>query len=192
MKFLINTLKYRVLCIVVIACITASTSADELGDVKGWQNTYWGMSPQELRSVYGDQLHIESNSDGNIYTIKNYSLFSHPFEVQFFWKDGVHLSQVLVSVGIAQVDLSNLPGKILSSLSGKYGEGKIIENKVKKSETVFIGKEMVFSPGSTRINVKWTYPSTLIEYRFSTLNYETGRYVSMLSISYEENEESKL
>jgi len=185
-----------ILLIIAISCIALDAYGAELADVKGWQNTYWGMSPQELEAAYGNQLNKETNPDGTVtYTIKNFSLFAETlFEVQFFWRDGVHLSKVIISPEslYEKVDLTGLAEQILSSLKGKYGEGRTVKSESSPSSNVIIGNKKFFTMGSKFVQIHWSYPSTLIEYRFHKFEYAQSRYESSIMLIYQENEQSKL
>jgi hypothetical protein len=182
-----------VLCLIFL--LPAAWAEDNsTTDIAGWQDTRWGMSPAELKNLYGDKLTVErQDNDTETFIIEKYELFGVYFYVRFFWKDSAKLSRVLVGISEPQTDLSDVAGKLLSSLEYKYGKGQVLEQEHTEPSFVTIGGKTMNVAGSNKMEICWLFPSTLITYNHLIVKLgpvQPGP--SIISVTYEPNEAGKL
>lgn len=188
-----------ILRILMLSCLIfvlpeSWAAGDSAADVPGWQDTRWGMSPDELKKLYGDKITAKSQDNGKeILTLAKYELFGTDFDVSFFWKDGVKLSRVVVGIFKPETDLSHVASKLVSSLRFKYGEGKILEQKYTEPSFLTIGNSTTNVLGSNTMKIRWLFPSTLITYSHQLIMLGPAQPgASIISVTYEPNEAGKL
>ncbi len=179
------------LILVLTSCFKSIAGASDLG---GWQNTYWGMPIEELKSEYEITEQPKKNDNGvDALTLKDYKIFDIPFTVTFLLGNGGYLTGVQLMV-ITSTNLSSAESKIIHALTSKYGEG-VVESKQKteRNTTMHNGKPISF-PGISLTKIVWSTPSTFITYQgsVSVSAMPTKEYSSWITISYVANDESKL
>ena len=135
-------------------------------DVKGWRETYWGMSPHELKQAHIGGLEESCNKDEGTcsYRIKGFELYGVPFSVSIYWVEGAKLDRVTVSLDTSywQSDQTELGKKIETGLRAKYGRPKVInDNREHTEPNVLMG---VVMPGYNNLELQWVFPSTTITY----------------------------
>jgi hypothetical protein len=120
---------FKILIYITISMIFLNQSLGfAMDDLKGWQNTRWGMSREELKNAIGDKL--KKDNKGWLY-MTNYQIGKFTFYVEFsFPKDRDYLTFVGVSPdpSCKIQDCDNVFLFLKKALISKYGPPINIEN----------------------------------------------------------------
>ncbi len=159
-------------------------------DVKGWQDTYWGMTPDELIDVYGNRL-IKGEY---CYRIENYKIFEKDFIVYFCFENN---ALYRVDVGYASNTNDRHLGKLVeASLKSKYGKFETTQYEEKPFSCTYLN-EFDICDAHLYHDFMFTFNSTIITYslyyskRITNIKGGSGTH-TILSIFYKPNQAGKL
>lgn len=194
------SIKFRICLVVLILMLCPITGYTAPNDVKGWQETYWGMTPEQLEQALGNTVSVRKDNSGeSTYQIDDYNIFQHNFYVSFFWRERRFLNRIEI-VGHPTPGFTgsqrDLAEKIRLSLISKYGKGKVLKDEHTDSRFLHdaITGAPIFLGEDTKFTVRWAFPSTIITLTFgeSQANQSPQSYISNIKITYEANDQSKL
>lgn len=140
-------MRQRLTALLLLLLITMSnqTSLAQNADVKGWGNTTWGMSEDQLIKLYPAIKRISENR----LTLSNIVIGMSKYEVILVMDRSKKLKEVFVAANEKDMILKRQFDELEKELSLKYGPPAL---KNRPSSTV--ANEAVSA---------WTFPSTTIE-----------------------------
>lgn len=155
------------LTLIGFLCVLFNAHADDIvpGDVKGWRNTHWGMSPIEIKNILGNKWNITGDQ---VLKIKDYDILDFKSEVRLDFRKNNQLSRVVVFIQekgehISVDDAHSALHKIRESLTSQYGEGQIIRD-IKEGAYSRPGFKQ---SGQEQFEMQWTFPSSIIGLRYT-------------------------
>lgn len=156
--------KMILFCIVMLFMASSSWAQDPI-DIKGWNNTLWGMTEDNIRQLFEGQITVikkQEIDDGKLYrnlSLNKYNIAGVDFDVLFEMGTADNRLRSVRLVCIPA--LNSYFGRFEQLLTGKYGPPKSKDGS---------------QSGKT---ASWFLPSTKIELIFSHM-YGFGNILNIL------------
>ena len=148
-------------------CVQLNTYADNAvpDDVKGWGDTRWGMTPNEVKKIIGNQWDV---SGDKVLKIEKYEIFGYISVARLDFRENNRLSRVAILIHetgehISEEHAHSVLHKLSASLTSQYGEGKIIKD-IKEGAYKRPG---VSQSGQEQVEIQWLFPSSIISLRYT-------------------------
>jgi hypothetical protein len=119
-------------------------------DLPGWRNTRWGMSMEQVKSMYPFTDGVEGAPDNLRMVGKtNIVIDDHTYRVRFVFLNSYGLESVNFASDLSEVDSYRVRKTVADELQARYGKPD------EKSE--------LFTP-SPYVTMRWYLPTTFINY----------------------------
>lgn len=142
--------------LILIGALAAGVAqAQQVPDIAGWNNTRWGMNPEQLRTALGPALLAEQSQIGLVrYSMKDVSIGGVPFDVHLL-VNPIGLTDVAFGSGFVNRARDTEAAAVEAALRAQYG-----------NDPEVIDKESM-TPGDGRSvyrELNWRFPSTTVRF----------------------------
>ncbi len=119
-------------------------------DLSGWRNTRWGMSMEQVKSMYPFTNGVEGAPDDLRMVGKtNIVIDGHRYRVRFVFLNSYGLESVNFASDLSEVDSYRVRQSVADELQARYGQPD---------------KKREWTTPSPYLSMKWYLPSTVIRY----------------------------
>lgn len=169
--------KTVIFCITILM-IAVSVSAQKVADVKGWNNTLWGMTESDLKDLFKENItdtRKKESRDGKTYSnleIRNITIDGVKLRVSFYM--GLSDNK-LKQVRLGRVAVAESFNILEKSLTNQYGQPT---NRDDSESSERIKRSVVWHFPSTKIELFFVHTKGKLQAKFITILYSDRSFIT--------------
>ena len=161
-------MRYIIISLAFWGCSFTPSAAVSSEDVLGWEKTRWGMAPEDVNSLYGNNLKRYDSDDGST-TLDLMPYDSKEFRhhnIRLFFSPKLGLSRVYeyMDASAYSIDRAELPvgANRRAIFEVQCYETKQYFNNTEERLLIEYGKPIMDRKDDDERKIMWTFPSTII------------------------------